>query len=163
MSPISVPSGQSISDLVLILDLVENPARTKKALKELKSLVDEYQELSAKASLDLASVHKYKEEALAITGKHEKERVELTVMREQASVEKHNLSKLSNELKLKEIELFNKESSLNNLKLSLLEQFKKKEEALASETIEAQKMKEEAQKIVEEYNQKLIKIKAVVG
>ena len=163
MAPLSVPSGSAINELIFILEMVKEPAKTKAFLKELSELVSEYSELSAKNSIEIYEIGKKKEEAVSLTKDHEAERVELNAKKERLSIEELSLNKFKQELHLKHGELQNKETLLDNLRASLLDDAKFKELQLSALMAEADNVKVESKKLIEEYQDKLNKLKAVMG
>lgn len=162
MAQIAVPSGSAINDIVLILESIKDVSKTKTLLKNLQEIVTEYNELSAKNSIDLHEIHKAKESIGLEVSKNEAFKSELVLAKESLELEKLEQAKLSLELEHKKTELSNKETSLNVLKTSLMEEFLAKEKDLEVEKYQASENLKQAQALIEEYNDKLSKLKAVM-
>lgn len=163
MSPPSIPNSSAINDLILILESVKDISKTKATLKELHEVVTEYQELSAKNSIEAYEAKKAKEESVIISSKNEEDKKENSLQKEALSLEALRLSKLNAELAQKSQELNNKEILLDNLRSSILEQSKADELKVFFALEQVKLAKEESEKLQDEYQEKLTKLKAVMG
>lgn len=162
MKSFSAPSGQAVSELIQILDLVSDKEKVKKMLSEIGEAIAEFHELSASNSVVAAEINAKEQ---MYKGKDEQIQRELLAIEEKRS----ELSSLQNELIEKEASLELAKAKMESEHEAMVADVKRREDDVASEVEKASRMAEEAArlkvssiKIIEEYQEKLTKLKSLM-
>lgn len=163
MNQPSIPPSQGISELLSILEVVQNKDAAKAALSEMKDMWKKIQE-DLEASADLMSKSSSAKEFL------EKEKAELSKVSETLKEEKRQLKEKAQELESKALELMgmkkqfqmDAEAFKESANAQVLE-MSKREQKIQKDSLIAETAKIEAEKLLQEYQEKMAKLKALAG
>lgn len=159
----TTPQESLIADMQKLLEIVSNPAEAKKLLAELADAVKEAEKAkavvaaqSAEMSAMALKLAENEAKAAAFSEQMKKDQAELD-----AAMKK--IAASSEAVRLKETALEKEKAEFNAAKVAQLEAVVLHEKELAAAVKEANGKKEEAEKVLAEYEAKLAKLKAVMG